>query len=217
MFLQTEDGTPAGLKVSTFGLLWSYADVRDALAALGNEPHNFQTVVLDSVDKLEALIWADICDTNKWPSIEAPGYGRGYVIADRWWRDLLAGLDWLRRQRGITIVLLAHSSVETVNDPRAPAYTSYQLRLHKRARGLIADEMDLIAFLATDVNIVTEDAGFSKKRNRADGGSVRWLHFESRPAFLAKSRFDLAAKMLCRKDFDVSSALAPIFPPVAPG
>ena len=135
VFLQTEDGTPAGLTVPTFGLLSSYADNREALAALGSETHEFRTAIVDSVDKLEGLIWNDVCETNHWPSIEAPGYGRGYVIADKWWRDFLAGLDWLRRERGMTIVLLAHSAVETVNDPRAPAYTSYQLRLHKRARG----------------------------------------------------------------------------------
>jgi hypothetical protein len=88
------------LKISTFGLLPSYADVRDALAALGNEPHDFQTAVVDSLDKMEPLIWADVCEANKWSSIEAPGYGRGYVIADRWWRDFLAALDWLRRERG---------------------------------------------------------------------------------------------------------------------
>src|SRR6516162_3491692 len=173
VFLQTEDGTPAGLTVATFGLLSSYADIREALAALCNEPHEFRTAVVDGLDRVEGIIWNDVCKANNWPSIEAPGYGRGYVIADKWWRDFLAGLDWLRRQRGMTIVLLAHSSVETVNDPRAPAYTSYQLRLHKRARGLIADEMDLIAFLATEISVVSDDAGFNKKRNRADGGSAR--------------------------------------------
>jgi AAA domain len=217
VFLQTEDGTPAGLKLPTFGLLQAYGDARDALAALGSEPHDYKTVVLDSLDKTEGIIWSDVCETNKWPSIEAPGYGRGYVIADKWWRDLLAGLDWLRRERGMTIVLLAHSAIETVNDPRAPSYTSYQLRLHKRARGLVQDEMDVIAFLATDVAVISEDAGFSKKRNRANGGSARWLHFEGRPAFVAKSRFDLPAKILCPKDFDVSTSLAPLFPKVAPG
>src|SRR5262249_49122195 len=93
VFLQTEDGAPAGLKLSTVSLLSTYAEVRDALAALGNEPHDFKTVVLDSLDKLEPLIWADVCETNKWLSIEAPGYGRGYVIADRWWRDFLLALD----------------------------------------------------------------------------------------------------------------------------
>jgi len=119
---------------------------------------------------------------------------------------------WLRRQRGMAVVLLAHSAIETVNDPRAPAYSSYQLRLHKRARGLVQDEVDAIGFLATDVVVQTEDAGFNRKRHRADGGSSRWLHFEGRPAFLAKSRFDLPAKLPCPKDFDVSAKLASMFP-----
>ena len=56
---------------------------------------------------------------------------------------LLAGLDWLRRKRGMMVVLLGHSAIETVNDPRAPSYTSYQLRLHKRARALIQDWADV--------------------------------------------------------------------------
>ena len=77
--------------------------------------------------------------------------------------------------------------------------------------------MDLIAFLATDVAVVSEDAGFNKKRSRGEGGSVRWLHFEGRPAFVAKSRFDLQPKILCPKDFDVGTGLASIFPKVAPG
>lgn len=89
---------------------------------------------------------------------------KGYIVADRWWRDLISALDWLRRERGMNVVLLAHSAIETINDPRAPTYTSYQLRLHKRARGLIADEMDLIAFLSTEVHVVSEDLGFSKTR-----------------------------------------------------
>ena len=216
VFLQTEDGTPAGLKLTSFGLLSSYRDVRDALTALGGE-HDFGTVVLDSLDALEGLIWSEVCESNKWASIEAPGYGRGYVIADRWWRDFLAALAWLRRERGLTIVLLAHSSIETISDPRSPPYTSYQLRLHKRARGLVQDEMDAIGFLATDLNIVTDDAGFNKKRHRADGGAARWLHFEGRPAFIAKSRFETPAKILCPNDFDVSRSLAPLFPKVAPG
>ena len=53
VFLQTEDGTPAGLKLTSFGLLSSYRDVRDALTALGGE-HDFGTVVLDSLDALES-------------------------------------------------------------------------------------------------------------------------------------------------------------------
>jgi hypothetical protein len=215
IFAQTEDGTPSGLEIESFGLLQSYAEFLEALAALGNEGHDFTSLIVDSIDKLEGLIWADVCAKNHWPSIEAPGYGKGYVVADNHWREILAGLDWLRRTRGMTIVLLAHSAVETVNDPRTPSYTSYQLRLHRRARGLIADEMDLIAFLATDVFVMSEDAGFSRKRSRADGSAGRHLHTEGRPAFLAKTRFDLPPKIACPKDFDVNTVLAPIFPAAA--
>ena len=76
----------------------------------------------------------------------------------------------------MTIVLIAHSEIATVNDPRVASYTSYQLRLHKRARALVEDSADLIGFLATDVIIKNEQGGFGKTRARADGGSTRWLH-----------------------------------------
>ena len=110
------------------------------------------------------------------------------------------------------IVLLAHSAIETINDPRAASYTSYQLRLHKRARGLVQDWCDAIGFLAPDLHVQTEEVGFGKKRNRADGGSQRWLHFEARPSFVAKNRYDLPAKMPVPKNFSYG-ALAPYLPP----
>jgi hypothetical protein len=112
----------------------------------------------------------------------------------------------------MVVLLLAHSAIETINDPRAASYTSYQLRLHKRARGLVQDAMDVIGFLAPDLNIQTEDGGFGKKRNRADGGSTRWLHCEGRPSFVAKNRFGLPAKIMIPKDFDYGATLAPHFP-----
>src|SRR5262245_46348610 len=159
VFLQTEDGA-GNLELATFGVLEQLGAVRDAIAVLGNESHDFRTLVLDSADALEPLIWAAVCRERGWASIESPGYGKGYVEADGVWRDLLTGFDWLRRTRGMLIVLIAHSSIETVNDPRVAGYTSYQLRLHKRARGLVQDWADIIGFLGTDVVVKTEDTGF---------------------------------------------------------
>jgi hypothetical protein len=211
IFLQTEEGCPAGLSIATFGLLASYDDVISAIAALGNESHSYQTVVIDSVDVLEPLVWNATCVNNNWKSIESAGYGRGYVEADKFWQDFTAGLDWLRCNRGMNVVLIAHSAVETFNDPRAQSYTSYQLRLHKRGRALLQDWADGIGFLSTELVIHTEDQGF-KKRTRADGGSARYLHWEGKPAFTAKNRYALPAKMLVPEDFDFDSQLAPYFP-----
>jgi hypothetical protein len=134
IFLQTEDGCPSGLEITSFGLIDNFAELRSAIGTLASEQHHFQTVVLDSLDALEELVWRDVCRSQGWASIETPGYGKGYVVVDSWWVDILKGLDYLRRQRGIIIVVLAHSAIETINDPRAASYTSYQLRLHKRAR-----------------------------------------------------------------------------------
>jgi AAA domain len=134
IFLQTEDGCPSGLEITSFGLIDNFAELRSAIGTLASEQHHFQTVVLDSLEALEELVWRDVCRSQGWASIETPGYGKGYVVVDSWWVDILKGLDYLRRQRGMIIVLLAHSAIEMINDPRAASYTSYQLRLHKRAR-----------------------------------------------------------------------------------
>jgi AAA domain len=212
VFLLTEDGVPAGVEVAAIGgRLTDFPAVLAALVALANEPHDFRTVVIDSLDVLEGLLWRHVCHENGWPSIESAGYGKGYVFADAAWRDLLAGLDYLRHVRGMIVVLIAHSEISTVNDPRATSYTSYQLRLHKRARGLVQDWCDAIGFLAPDLHVKEDDAGFNKKRGRADGGSQRWLHWQPRPAFTAKNRYGLPAKMPVPADFSYS-ALAEYFP-----
>jgi len=210
--IQTEDGCPSGLEIDTFGLCESYASVIEAIKHLSTEPHDYKTVVLDSLDKLEPLVLAAVCAQYSFASIESPGFGKGWVIADQWWLDFLRGIDWLRRARNMIVVLIAHSEIATINDPRVTSYTSYQLRLHKRARALVEDNADLIGFLATDVVIKTEQSGFSKTRARADGGSTRWLHTEGRPAFIAKNRFNMPERIRIPQTFDFMSTLGKFFP-----
>src|SRR6476660_2079924 len=81
VFLQVEDGIPAGLEISTFGLLESYAETLDAMRHLGTQAHDYQTVVLDSLDKLQPLVTGAVCTEQGYANIETPGYGRGYVLA----------------------------------------------------------------------------------------------------------------------------------------
>jgi len=67
------------------------------------------------------------------------------------------------------VVFIAHSTIETVNDPMTAAYSRYDIRLHKRAVAIFQDEVDAILFMNQDVSIKTDD---NKKdaRRRADGG-----------------------------------------------
>ncbi len=98
VFIQTEDGLGL-LDCAHFPLAASFDDVIGALAALYTEPHDFKTCVIDSVDWLEALIWAKVCRDNGWASIEDAGYGKGYVAALNLWRQFLDGLNALRAIR----------------------------------------------------------------------------------------------------------------------
>jgi len=216
VFIQTEDGCPAGLTIASFGLCESFASVVEALSWLGKEDHGYQTLVVDSLDQLEPLVQAALCADRGYASIESPGFGKGYVELDKYWLDFLRGCNWLRRNRDMTIVLIAHSEIVMINDPRTTAYSAYALRLHRRARGLVEDSADLIGFLATDVVIKSEQGGFGKTRARADGGNTRWLHVEPRPAFTAKNRFGMPERIQIPLRFDYPSTLGKFFPTPQP-
>lgn len=210
IFLQVEDGTPGDAELDTFGQLTGFADVQDALAALYQEDHAFKTIVLDSADKLEPLIWDAVCADNKWQSIEAPGYGKGYVEADYKWRDLIGGLDALRRERGMTIIIIAHSEVKRFDDPSTASYSQYNIRTHKRAQAILCDWVDCILMVNQDVQVKTEDQGFNKTRARAEGVN-RMIFAEQRPAFIAKNRYGIPPKIRFEKGKGYQ-AIAQYFP-----
>ena len=132
VFVQTEDGLGT-LSSSHFPLARAYEDVIDALAALYTEPHDFKTVVIDSVDWLEPLVWGKACRDNGWASIEEPGYGRGYVAALNLWRQYIDGLNALRDDRGMTVVQIAHTDIKRFDRPEHDPYDRYVIKLHTRA------------------------------------------------------------------------------------
>lgn len=199
IFIQVEDGTPGGLELDTFGKLSSWDDVVEALGSLYTEEHEFKTVVLDSADKLEPLIWEAVCNENKWKSIEDPGYGKGYVLADGYWRNLLDGLNALRVDKQMSIVIICHSEIERFDDPSTVSYNRYDMRLHKRGRAILEDEMDAILLVKQDVAIKQEEQGFNKTRAVAQGGIDRWIFTEARPAFKAKNRYGMPPKLKFEK------------------
>ena len=171
--------------------LVSYDDVMSALGSLYTDDHGFRTLVFDTLDRFEPMVWRKACEANNWPSIESPGYGKGYVEADRFWRDLIEGFNALRRDRGMSIVLVAHSDIGRFDDPQSASYSRFDIRLHKRALALIQDEVDAVLFINQDVKTKEEDLGFNKKRARAEGGTVRLIFAEGRPAFVAKNRYGI--------------------------
>ena len=190
VFIQTEDGL-GGIDGARFPLATKYADVVNALAALYTEEHDYRTLVLDSLDWLERLIWAKVCADRNVESIEDIGYGKGYIFALTQWREILAGLDALRNERGMAILLIAHAQIEKFANPETDTYDRYSPRLHKQASALIQEWCDEVLFATYSVYTKTTDEGFGRKRVQGIGTGERILRTTERPAHVAKNRLNL--------------------------
>ena len=210
VFLQTERGESTGLELTSFGHLTSFAAVLDAIGALASEEHSFRTVVVDSLSELQKLVWAEVCTRNNWQSIEQPGYGKGYVETDYAWRELIDALNWLRTERGMMVILIAHAEIDRFDDPETVSYSRYSIDLHKRAEAMVKREVDAILLVKKDVTIKTEQPN-GKGRARADGGDTRWIYTEGRPAFVAGNRYGLPERIPFKLG-EGYAALAPYLP-----
>ncbi len=216
VFLQVEDGTPGDLELISFGKLDTFGQVMGALASLYTEEHEFKTVVLDSVTELQKLVFAETCARgddkgNAKANIEDFGYGKGYVYAQRIWSEFLDGINALRRDRNMAIVLIAHSKVERFDDPETVSYDRYEIDLHSKSVGAIEREMDAILLLKQPVTVKTEDVGFNKERALAAGGGTTLIHATGKPAYTAKNRYGIPPTLRYDKGQGYQS-LAAYFP-----
>ena len=200
IFVQTEDGLDE-IDCDRFPLAATFDEVVEALQDLHAEKHDYQTVVIDSLDWLERLIWDDLCRQYNVQSIEKVdgGYAKGYTHALTHWRQVLRLLGRLRNDRGMAIVCIAHSKVEKFEDPETTAYDRYSPRLHKHAAALVCEWCDAVLFACYRFRTQTEDAGFGRKRAIAapigSGPGERILRCVGGPSCIAKNRYGIAEEL----------------------
>jgi len=190
VFVQIEDGL-GNIDTTSFPLATSYQDVLDALDTLINDDHEFKTVVIDSLDWMENLIWKHVAKENNCENIEEMGYGKGYVYAVDCFRDVLGRLNTLRDSKGMIVILTAHCQIKRFDDPSSEPYDRYTLKLHVKTAGIVKEWCDIVGFVNQAMVVKKEDVGFDKKTSRAisTGGNV--LHLNRTPAFDAKNRYGL--------------------------
>jgi hypothetical protein len=194
IFVPTEDGL-AEVACDKFPLATTFGQVMEALGELYTEGHPYRTVVVDSLDWLERLIWAEVCRKRDVESVEDIPYGKGYVFALNEWRQFLEGLTALRNDRGMMIVLIAHARIERFDDPEAESYDRYVPRLHRLASQIVQEWADEIMFACFRVLTRQTGEGFDRKRTRGIGTGERVLRTVERPSHLAKNRLSLPEEL----------------------
>jgi hypothetical protein len=214
IFIQTEDGL-AEIDCDKFPVAQTLDEVVAALTALHAESHEYQTVVIDSLDWLERLIFDELCRQYNVSSIEKVdgGYAKGYTHALTHWRAVLGLLNRLRVERGMVVLGIAHAKVEKFEDPEATAYDRYTPRLHKHACGLVCEWADAVLFATRKIRVQQEEAGFNRKRAIAhalgkDGGE-RVLRTIGGPSCVAKNRYGLPEQLPLAWDAFISAFTQP--------
>ncbi len=199
LYLPTEGETPpADVELTTPGTIESFGALLDIFGELLTEEHDFQTVVIDSLDGLESLVWAATCQRLGVESIESPGYGRGYIEADAEWDEYLKAVSALSRA-GIFVVQLAHPEIIRFDSPTSDPYSRYTVKLHKRANAMVREQADIVAFVNYRISIKEKEVARQTKVARGEGGNERLMHFNEKPGFMSKNRFSMPDNAVYRK------------------
>lgn len=190
IFLASEDGTDH-LDVARFPKPETWAEVEGAVDALLNEPHEYRTLVVDTLDWLEPLLHKSTCKREGWRTIEAAGYGKGEKAACEDWRAWLARLDVLRAKRGMHVLLLAHAQIKAFKNPDGEDFDRWQMKLEPKASATIREWAECVLFGAFK-DVITKEKG---KRAKARGGAARIMYTERSANWDAKNRLSLPPSM----------------------
>lgn len=200
VFIQTEDRLRE-INCAKFPLAETYETVLSQLGALAIEKHGYGTVVIDSLDWLERLIWDHVCrmDPKGANHIEkvGGGFAKGYKLAMDEWREVVELLARCNN-RGMVVILISHTNIERFEDPVNGSYDRYEPRLHYLAGDMLREWVDATLFLTTRLMVKKEGSGFNERGIAvpigADGGE-RVLKTIGNPAWIAKNSYNLPAEL----------------------
>lgn len=174
---------------------WTWEAVLDAVRAHETADHDRETLVIDTVDELQALLWSYLCARDKKSSIEDYGYGKGYQAALDEWRVFLAALERLKRVRKMHVVLLAHCLIRTFKNPEGEDYDRYQSALHDKAGGLFKSRSDVVLFANYETFAHKKDANSKVEKAKGIFTGKRLLFTRRSAAYDAKNRHELPEQM----------------------
>lgn len=187
IYIQTEDGL-GSLNVSHFPLATHISDVMSAIESLYVNQNEFQSVVIDSIDWLENLITKDVEARHDAKDL---AYGKGAIIAAEKLREVLEGLNALRNEKGMAVILIAHCEIKRFDSPEVEPFDRYQPKLQTRASALVREWCDAVLFANYKTIVKKDDVGFNKTVARGISTGERLLFTSEKPAYMAKNRYGL--------------------------
>lgn len=196
IFLDVEGGTNNIENVSRIGddKLKTWPDLLNYLESIKNDKHDFETLALDSLDRIELLLHTHICKEQKKDNIEEcfGSYGKWVAGTMAYWSSFINTLKEIREKRDMNIIVIGHSVTKSFNDPMQPApYDRHGLKLNEKHAGLWREQVDAILFVNTEVFLKMQKVGKAK----AFGDNKRILYTTGAPQYYAGNRYGLPAEL----------------------
>lgn len=194
LFIDTE-GSTNHMDVRRLPAPGNWLELLNEVDWVMNHPDSCKTLVIDTVDWAEMLCIENVCAKEKKDSLEAFGYGKGYVYVAEEFGRLLNKLENVR-EKGIHILLLAHAKIQKFEQPdELGAYDRWTMKTSKQVAPMIKEWVDCLLFANYKTLVVNVDGqGAAKGKNKAQGGQ-RVLYTTHMTSWDAKNRFGLADEL----------------------
>lgn len=205
LFLDLEKGT-VHLKNAKRVRISTLADLFPVIRSLGADAHEYRTVAIDSITKVEEFLHQRVCQNNGWKSIEQPGWGKGFNVLKEEFAAFLQLLEDHLIANGINVVIIGHSKVQRVELPGlSDSYDRFEPNLHKYNSAQLKEWADAVLHMDWEVHLAETSSG----KMRGVGGKNRIIHAMHSAAYDAKNRVGLPDTIEATYE-----AIAPLFPPV---
>lgn len=194
--LDVEDGTNNFDNITRIPAekLRTWVDLNDYLKSIRDDDHDYETLGLDSLDRIELLLHNHICKIQNKDNIEEcfGSYGKWVAGTMNFWSEFINILKEIRDKRGMNIIVIGHSVTKPYNDPMQPApYDRHGLKLNEKHAGLWREQVDAILFVNTEVFLKVQKAGKAK----AFGDNKRILYTTNAPQYYAGNRYGLPSEL----------------------
>jgi hypothetical protein len=189
LILDLEDGS-SHLDVARLTMndgLSTYESFFNTVKELSQDPQGYQTLVVDSMESVESLMYQRLLQEGSFASMDAvQKFDSGAKAATGWMRELMNLFKSIANDKNVEVILIGHSHVVKYKSPDNEPFDRYTMRLNPYLSQIVMDISHNVLFANHVIN--TAKSGRQVK-GISDGERI--LKTQWNAAYDAKNRDNL--------------------------
>jgi len=189
--IEGEEGIDA-LDVQAFPVCETYESLMESIGVLYSSDHEFRSLAIDSASTFAALVDQAALESEGVASkgLLGGGWGHQYDTIVNMWRGVMTGLDALRNDKGMTIIIIGHVKITKSREPDTESYDQYAFDIDNKVAEALIRWSDCTLFMDRKVIVKKEEVAFGKKEKRGVSmpGNQRYLFSQKSATHPGKAR-----------------------------